>query len=80
VGKDNALQSRLERKLDAMLKAAGNEFLPGARYIERAQATHYREVNAPVGNARSPWATGRRPGSDLLYGTRSLWRVWRSCL
>lgn len=55
VGKNNALQSRLERRLDAMLKAAVDEFLPGARYIERAQATHYREVNAPVGNARSPW-------------------------
>jgi hypothetical protein len=23
--------------------------------VERAQATHYREVSAPVGHAKSPW-------------------------
>lgn len=55
VGKENALQSRLERKLDGLLKKAGDEFLPGARYVERARATHYREVNAEVGRVKSPW-------------------------
>ena len=55
VGKDNALQSRMERRLDALLKSAGDEFLPGVRYVERAQAAHYREVNAEVGRVKSPW-------------------------
>ncbi len=49
------LQSRMERILDRKLKSAGDEFLPGARYIERAKATHYREVSAQVGSAKSPW-------------------------
>ncbi len=49
------LQARLERLLDQRLKAAGDDFLPGARYVERAHAQHYREVNAEVGSARSPW-------------------------
>jgi arylsulfatase A-like enzyme len=49
------LQARLEHKLDQRLKAAGDEFLPGARYVERAHAQHYREVNAEVGSAKSPW-------------------------
>lgn len=49
------LRSRLDRRLDEMLKAAGDDFLPGARYVERANASHYREVNAPVGKAASPW-------------------------
>jgi arylsulfatase A-like enzyme len=49
------LRGRLDRRLDEMLKKAGDEFLPGARYVERARASHYREVNAPVGQARSPW-------------------------
>ncbi len=51
----DALRSRLDRRLDAMLKKAGDEFLPGARYIERANATHYQEVNGPVGQSKSPW-------------------------
>jgi arylsulfatase A-like enzyme len=55
VGRDPALQSRLERKLDQTLKRHGDDFLPGARYIERAHAAHYREVTAPVGAAASPW-------------------------
>jgi arylsulfatase A-like enzyme len=42
IGKDNRLQSRMERRLEGLLKAAGDEFLPVARYIERAQALHYR--------------------------------------
>ena len=55
VGKERALEARLERKLDGMLKKAGDEFLPGDRYIERAHAAHYREVVAPVGRVKSPW-------------------------
>lgn len=49
------LRGRLDRKLDELLKKAGDEFLPGARYVERAGASHYREVNAQVGAAKSPW-------------------------
>jgi arylsulfatase A-like enzyme len=49
------LRSRMDRRLDEMLKAAGDEFLPGARYVERAQASHYREVNAEPGATTSPW-------------------------
>ena len=41
--------------LDGKLKAAGDEFLPGARYVERAHAAHYREVTGPIGNLKSPW-------------------------
>ena len=57
VGKPAArtLQARLERMLDAKLKKAGDEFLPGARYVERAHAAHYREVTAPIGSVKSPW-------------------------
>ena len=55
VGKERALEARLESKLDGMLKKAGDEFLPGDRYIERAHAAHYREVVAPVGRVKSPW-------------------------
>lgn len=50
-----SVQSMLERRLDEKLKSVGDEFLPGARYVERANATHYQEVNAPVGNVKSPW-------------------------
>ncbi|MDZ4796697.1 MAG: sulfatase [Bryobacteraceae bacterium] len=49
------LRSRMDRKLDAMLKKAGDEFLPGVSYVERAKATHYREFNAQVGHVKSPW-------------------------
>ena len=57
VGKEHYrdLESRLERMLDRKLKSAGDEFLPGARYIERANAQHYREVNAEVTRVKSPW-------------------------
>lgn len=55
VGRERALEARLERRLEAMLKRVGDEFLPGARYVERAGAGHYREVTAPVGAAKSPW-------------------------
>ena len=50
-----ALRSRMDRQLDALLKKAGDDFLPGASYAERARASHYREVNAPVGHVESPW-------------------------
>jgi arylsulfatase A-like enzyme len=57
VGKDKYLdlQLRLERMLDKRLKSVGDEFLPGARYVERANARHYREVSAPVARVSSPW-------------------------
>lgn len=55
VEKEPALRAQLDKRLDGMLRAAEDDFLPGARYAERAKATHYREVNAPVGAARSPW-------------------------
>ncbi len=50
-----AIQLRLEKMLEGKLKAAGDEFLPGARYVERANAAHYREVSAPTGHVKSPW-------------------------
>ncbi len=50
-----ALRGRMDRQLDALLKKAGDDFLPGASYAERARASHYREVNAPVGHVESPW-------------------------
>lgn len=49
------LQSRMERMLDGKLRAAGDEFLPGASYVERAGAQHYREVSAPIARVKSPW-------------------------
>lgn len=49
------LQTRLERQLEGMLKRVGDEFLPGARYVERAKAGHYREVTSPIGETKSPW-------------------------
>ncbi|MFN7922606.1 MAG: sulfatase [Bryobacteraceae bacterium] len=55
VGKDHGLEARMERKLEALLRRAGDEFLPGARYVEQAHASHYREVTAPVGHVKSPW-------------------------
>jgi arylsulfatase A-like enzyme len=55
IGKDNALQSHMERKLDVLLKKAGDDFLPGERYIERANVAHYREVLAKPGRTKSPW-------------------------
>jgi arylsulfatase A-like enzyme len=49
------VQAALDRRLEARLKAAGDEFLPGARYIERANAQHYAEVNIEPGHVKSPW-------------------------
>ena len=50
-----ALQSSLDRALDAQLKRIGDDFLPAADYVRRAKAGHYKEVNAPIGHIRSPW-------------------------
>lgn len=55
VGRQRVLQARLERKLDGLLQKAGDEFLPGDRYVERAHAAHYREVVPPPGRVKSPW-------------------------
>jgi arylsulfatase A-like enzyme len=49
------LQARLERMLDRKLKQANDDFLPGARYVERANAGHYREVAVAPGETKSPW-------------------------
>ncbi len=59
VEKQPSLRSRLDRKLDALLKKANDEFLPGSTYIARAQAAHYRETNNPVGQVESPWKDWR---------------------
>lgn len=50
-----ALRSEFDRRLDTRLRAINDDFLPGSRYVERAQAGHYQEVNAPVGTVQSPW-------------------------
>jgi arylsulfatase A-like enzyme len=50
-----ALQSSLDRALDAQLKRIGDDFLPAADYVRRAKVGHYKEVNAPIGHIRSPW-------------------------
>lgn len=57
--KYRSLQYRMDQLLEKKLKAAGDDFLPGARYAERAHATHYREVNAEVGQFESPWGDWR---------------------
>jgi arylsulfatase A-like enzyme len=49
------LQSRLDRALDARLRAVKDEFLPAAEYVRRAGVGHYREVTMPAGHAKSPW-------------------------
>jgi hypothetical protein len=49
------LQSSLDRALDAQLKKVGDDFLPASEYARRANVSHYKEVNAPVGHIRSPW-------------------------
>lgn len=49
------LRAKLDRALDARLKSLGDDFLPAAEYIRRANVGHYREVNVPVGYTKSPW-------------------------
>jgi arylsulfatase A-like enzyme len=50
-----ALEQRLDRLLDARLRAVHDDFLPAAEYIKRAGVGHYGEVTASVGHVRSPW-------------------------
>jgi arylsulfatase A-like enzyme len=59
VERNVALRSRLDRKLDSMLRRIGDEFLPGKTYAERAQASHYKEVVSPIGKTVSPWGDWR---------------------
>ena len=64
------LQARLERRLAAMLKRVEDEFLPGARYVERAKAAHYLEVTAAIGETKSPWGgLGLDDALGVSYGT-----------
>jgi arylsulfatase A-like enzyme len=50
------LQRELENRLQARLRAMGDEFLDGRVYLERAGLTHYREVNCPAKRIwRDPW-------------------------
>jgi arylsulfatase A-like enzyme len=55
VASDGRVVKELDRRLDGMLKDAGDEFLPGKSYVEKHRVGHYREVIAPVGSAKSPW-------------------------
>lgn len=50
-----AIQSKLDKALDARLKLVKDDFLPGKTYLERAGLTHYREANMPVVGCVSPW-------------------------
>jgi arylsulfatase A-like enzyme len=56
-GKSEAkqIQAKLERDLTTRLRELKDDFLPAAEYVRRAGVGHYREVNVPVGHARSPW-------------------------
>lgn len=49
------IQARLNRDLEARLRALNDDFLPAAEYVRRADVGHYREVNRPIGYCRSPW-------------------------
>ena len=49
------VQARLDRDLNAMLKARKDDFLPAGEYVARAGVGHYREVSVPVGHVKSPW-------------------------
>ena len=49
------LRAGLDRQLDAELKRRKDDFLPAARYIDRAGVGHYGEVNVKVGHHVSPW-------------------------
>ncbi|MBC2603245.1 sulfatase family protein [Puniceicoccus vermicola] len=50
------LQAKLENKLQQMLAARGDEFLPGEAYLERAGLTHYHETQSePQQIWRDPW-------------------------
>lgn len=53
------VQAAQEQLLDRKLAAVGDDFLPGARYAERANAAHYREVTTTIGDSQSPWGDWR---------------------
>ena len=55
VSEARGLQFSLNRRLDAELRKRRDDFLPAHDYLEKAHLTHYREVNVPIGSARSPW-------------------------
>ena len=57
IGKAEArdVQARLDRELDAQLKARRDDFLPAAEYVRRAGVGHYGEVNVKAGKSSSPW-------------------------
>jgi arylsulfatase A-like enzyme len=62
------LQARLDRQLDAELKRRRDDFLPAKAYTGRAGVGHYREVNVPIGNHKSPWGDWEstlRPPSEI---------------
>ncbi|MBE3072915.1 MAG: sulfatase [Acidobacteria bacterium] len=50
-----ALQSKLDKALDARLRRVNDDFLPGRVYLERAGLTHYEEANVPIRGCVSPW-------------------------
>jgi arylsulfatase A-like enzyme len=50
-----ALQSRLDKQLEAMLKRRKDDFLPAAEYVRRDNLGHYRELQVPIGKHPSPW-------------------------
>ena len=50
-----ALQSKLDKALDARLGRVNDDFLPGRTYLERAGLAHYQEANVPIGACVSPW-------------------------
>ena len=50
-----ALQSRMDRALDAELKRRRDDFLPATEYVKRAGVGHYGEVNVAAGRCKSPW-------------------------
>ncbi|MDX2269589.1 MAG: sulfatase [Bryobacter sp.] len=53
--RETKLVKRLDALLNQRLKAAKDDFLPGARYTEKFGLAHYRPLHLPVGEARSPW-------------------------
>jgi arylsulfatase A-like enzyme len=64
-GEARELQNKLDKALDSKLKAVKDDFLPASEYVRRANVGHYVEVNAPVGNVRSPWGDWE---STLIQG------------
>ena len=50
-----AVQTRLDRALDARLKQMADDFLPGREYVARFGYEHNREINGKPGHFVSPW-------------------------